>query len=147
MRKQYDGLWALASQHLRLDPKNGALFVFTNKSHDRIKLLHRDGTDVRLMAKRLEQGLFTWTATATGNACKLTLEPSAYPQTVYDGEMPSAAKLPAAGLALEHKRDSLRAKQDDHEETILDPERQLEWLRRQLFGPGKGENSTGCNCC
>jgi transposase len=31
MRKQYDGLWALASQHLGLDPKGGALFVFTNK--------------------------------------------------------------------------------------------------------------------
>ena len=32
MRKQYDGLWALASQHLGLDPKGGALFVFTNVS-------------------------------------------------------------------------------------------------------------------
>jgi transposase len=30
MRKQYDGLWALAAQHLGLDPKTGALFVFTN---------------------------------------------------------------------------------------------------------------------
>ena len=25
MRKQYDGLWAMASQHLGLDPKSGAL--------------------------------------------------------------------------------------------------------------------------
>ena len=32
MRKQYDGLWALAEQHLRLDPFGGALFVFTNKN-------------------------------------------------------------------------------------------------------------------
>lgn len=36
MRKQYDGLWALASQHLGLDPKGGALFVFTNKNRDRV---------------------------------------------------------------------------------------------------------------
>jgi transposase-like protein len=32
MRKQYDGLWALAEQHLRLDPFGGVLFVFINKT-------------------------------------------------------------------------------------------------------------------
>ena len=53
MRKQYDGLWTLASQHLGLDPKGGALFVFTNKSRDRIKLLHWDCTGVWVLAKRL----------------------------------------------------------------------------------------------
>ena len=77
MRKQYDGLWALASQHLGLDPKGGALFVFTNKTRDRIKLLHWDGTGVWVLAKRLEQGRFSWPATATGDPRKLTLEPSA----------------------------------------------------------------------
>jgi transposase len=46
MRQQYDGLWALAEQHLRLDPFGGALFVFTNKTRDRIKLQHWDGTGV-----------------------------------------------------------------------------------------------------
>jgi transposase len=56
MRKQYDGLWALASQHLGLDPKGGALIVFTNKTRDRIKLLHWDGSGVWILAKRLEQG-------------------------------------------------------------------------------------------
>jgi len=60
MRKQYDGLWSLCSQHLGLDPKGGALFVFTNKNRDRIKLLHWDGTGVWVLAKRLEQGRFTW---------------------------------------------------------------------------------------
>lgn len=57
MRKQYDGLWALASQHLGLDPKGGALFVFTNKTRDRVKLLH---WGVWGLAKRLEQGRFSW---------------------------------------------------------------------------------------
>ena len=60
MRKQYDGPWALASQHLGLDPKGGALFVFTNKTRDRIKLLHWDGTGVWVLAKRLEKGPFSW---------------------------------------------------------------------------------------
>ena len=79
MSKQYDGLWALAAQHLGLDPKSGALFVFTNKTRDRVKLLHWDGTGVWVLAKRLEQGRFTWprgAGTGTGPR-KLTLEPAA----------------------------------------------------------------------
>ncbi len=77
MRKQYDGLWALASQHLGLDPKGGALFVFTNKTRDRIKLLHWDGSGVWVLAKRLEQGRFSWPRGADGDARKLSLEPAA----------------------------------------------------------------------
>lgn len=77
MRKQYDGLWTLASQHLGLDPKGGALFVFTNKGRNRVKLLHWDGTGVWVLAKRLEEGRFTWPVTATGDPRKLALEPSA----------------------------------------------------------------------
>jgi transposase len=77
MRKQYEGLWAMAGQHLGLDPKGGALFVFINKSRDRIKLLHWDGTGVWVLAKRLEKGRFSWPASATGDPRKLILEPSA----------------------------------------------------------------------
>ena len=77
MRKQYDGLWTLASQHLGLDPKSGALFVFTNKTRDRIKLLHWDGSGVWVLAKRLEQGRFSWPIGAGTDARKLSLEPSA----------------------------------------------------------------------
>ena len=77
MRKQYDGLWALAVQHLRLDPFEGALFVFTNKTRDRLKLLHWDGTGVWVLAKRLEKGRFTWPKSAAGDARQLTLEPAA----------------------------------------------------------------------
>ena|ERR1019366_3294076 len=39
MRKQFNGLWALAAETLREDPRQGALFVFTNKPRDR--LCHR----------------------------------------------------------------------------------------------------------
>ncbi|RRJ95663.1 IS66 family insertion sequence hypothetical protein [Opitutaceae bacterium TAV4] len=77
MRKQYDGLWALASEHLGLDPKAGALFVFTNKSRDRVKLLHWDGSGVWVLAKRLEQGRFSWPGTALGAERKIVLEPAA----------------------------------------------------------------------
>jgi transposase len=56
MRKHFDGLWAQAEQHLGEDPRGGALFVFTNKERNRLKMLYFDGTGVWIFAKRLEQG-------------------------------------------------------------------------------------------
>ncbi|MFA6959471.1 MAG: hypothetical protein WC205_01820 [Opitutaceae bacterium] len=53
--------------------------------------------------------------------------------------MPPLTELPAAYLALERERDALRSRLEDNEGAILDLKRQLEWLRRQVFGPGKGE--------
>jgi transposase len=92
MRKQYDGLWALASQHLGLDPKSGALFVFTNKSRDRIKLLHWDGSGVWVLAKRLEEGRFTWPRTAGTDVRKLTLEPAALTMLLAGIDLKDGAK-------------------------------------------------------
>ena len=46
MRKQFNGLWAVAAQHLGEDPRQGAWFAFTNKTRDRLKLLYWDGTGV-----------------------------------------------------------------------------------------------------
>lgn len=51
MRKHFDGLWAQAEQHLGEDPRSGALFVFTNKDRNRIKILYFDGTGVWIFAK------------------------------------------------------------------------------------------------
>jgi transposase len=85
MRKRYDGRWTVITQHLGLDPQEGALFVFTNKSRDRIKLLQWDGTGVWVLAKRLEQGRFSWPSSATGDTRKLTLRlPKAKNTTAYN---------------------------------------------------------------
>lgn len=75
MRKQYNGLWALASEKLHEDPRNGALFVFTNKDRDRIKILYWDGTGPWVFAKRLEKGRFSWPL--GGDEKKLSLAPEA----------------------------------------------------------------------
>ena len=58
MRKQFNGLWALASDRLREDPRQGALFVFTNKSRDRVKMLYWDGTGMCIFHKKLSEGTF-----------------------------------------------------------------------------------------
>ena len=75
MRKQFNGLWALAAERLREDPYLGALFVFTNKERDRLKILFWDGSGVWVMAKRLEKGRFTWPLSV--GQTKIHLEPAA----------------------------------------------------------------------
>jgi len=76
MRKSFNGLWAAASEQLREDPKDGAVFCFTNKERTRLKLLYWDGSGVVIVAKRLEQGRFTWPAPSQAGA-KLALAPEA----------------------------------------------------------------------
>jgi transposase len=75
MRKQFNGLWALAVERLHEDPRHGAVFAFTNKNKDRLKLLYWDGSGVWVLAKRLEKGRFSWPVGS--DATKLALTPEA----------------------------------------------------------------------
>ena len=74
MRKSFNGLWAVASEKLREDPKSGAVFAFTNKKRNRLKLLYWDTTGVWVLAKRLEQGRFSWPIARTGVKLSITPE-------------------------------------------------------------------------
>lgn len=78
LRKSFDGLYGVVAGRLQENPCSGALFVFTNKRHSRIKTLHWDGTGLWVAIKRLEQGGFSWPKglPEKGN-CKLSLSPEA----------------------------------------------------------------------
>lgn len=77
MRKSFNGLYVLAEEQLKVDPRSGAIFVFTNKRRNRIKLLFWDGTGLWVMAKRLEQGTFSWPKGSDINKPSLKLAPEA----------------------------------------------------------------------
>ena len=84
MRKSFNGLAALVSDHLKSDPYKGALYVFTNKRRNRIKLLYFDGTGLWVAAKRLERGSFSWPQPSRTGQKKLKLDPQAL-QLILDG--------------------------------------------------------------
>lgn len=77
MRKSFNGLYAVAEDHLKEDPCSGALFEFCNKRRNRLKLLYFDGTGLWVLAKRLEQGTFSWPTPSKSGQTKLTLAPEA----------------------------------------------------------------------
>jgi transposase len=77
MRKGFNGLYTAVSQCLGEDPKTGALFVFSNRRHTRIKILYWDGTGLWLLTKRLERGTFCWPKLSEPQRTKLSLTPQA----------------------------------------------------------------------
>jgi transposase len=77
LRKSFSGLEGLVSERLGEDLRQGALFVFTNRRHTRLKILYWDGTGLWLLMKRLEQGTFSWPKIAEKEAVKLRLAPEA----------------------------------------------------------------------
>ena len=60
MRKGFEGLYGLVGERLGEDVRSGALFVFMNKRHTRLKVLYFDGMGLWLLTKRLEEGTFAW---------------------------------------------------------------------------------------
>ena len=84
MRRGFNGLFALAQSQLDENPLDGALFVFSNRKHNRIKLLYFDGTGLWVMAKRLEKGRFSWPLSTGSNPRKMQLAPEAL-QLLMDG--------------------------------------------------------------
>ena len=60
MRKSINGLASLVEQALALSPYEDALFVFCNRTHDKIKLLCWERNGFIVWYKRLEKQRFQW---------------------------------------------------------------------------------------
>lgn len=78
MRSGFERLANLVDGVLKENLRDGALFVFTNRRHTRIKVLCFDGTGLWLMCKRLEKGTFAWPKKEQVGTGKLGLAPEAF---------------------------------------------------------------------
>lgn len=75
LRKSFNGLYTIAQAELGEVPEDGALFIFSNRTKNRIKVLCFDGTGCWVSVKRLEQGTFSWPKSTAKQ--KMSLKPEA----------------------------------------------------------------------
>jgi len=59
-RKAINGLCLIVQEQMELSPFDQALFVFCNKTRDKLKVLYWDQTGFVLWHKRLEKAKFKW---------------------------------------------------------------------------------------
>ena len=71
LRKGFDGLAALTSSTIGLDPLCGHLFVFRNRRGDRVKVLVWDQSGFWILYKRLEEGTFAWPVEDVGGPVEM----------------------------------------------------------------------------
>jgi transposase len=78
----------LVRDHLGQDPLSGHLFLFTNRSHTRVKALVWDGSGLWVCAKRLERGRFRWPA--TGEAASVIMRPEELAMLIHGMDLAQA---------------------------------------------------------
>ena len=58
MRKSFDSLSGIVNTDLRYNPTNGKVYLFVNRLHNKMKILHWRTGGFVLYYKRLEKGVF-----------------------------------------------------------------------------------------
>lgn len=67
MRKAFNGLSGIVRERLGADPMSRDLFLFCNRSKNRLKVLVYDESGAWVLAKRLDRGTFAWPARGDGS--------------------------------------------------------------------------------
>ena len=62
MRKSYNGLSGIVRDRLRMNPMSRHLFLFCNRTRNRLKALVADESGMWVLSKRLDRGTFAWPA-------------------------------------------------------------------------------------
>jgi transposase len=83
MRLGFDGLFALVRNQLKADPLSGHLFIFRNRTADRLKVLYWGGHGLCLFCQRLEQGRYHF-PDAPADAASIELSAGQF-QMILDG--------------------------------------------------------------
>jgi len=60
MRKSFNGLSGIARELLGATPASRDLFLYCNRARNRLKVLVYDESGVWVLAKRLDEGTFSW---------------------------------------------------------------------------------------
>lgn len=71
-RKSLDGLAMLIAGHMQSQPQSGHVYVFRNRSFDRVKCLYWDKNGFVLHYKRLEKGRFRFPKMAGDSVLKVS---------------------------------------------------------------------------
>lgn len=72
MRRSFNGLSNAAREVVGEDPDSGALFVFTNKRRNRLKIMWFDGSGHCILYKRVHRARFRLPDVATVDAKELS---------------------------------------------------------------------------
>ena len=94
MRRSFDTLAQVVREHLKEEPRSGALYVFVGKTPTRVKVLWWDRNGYCLLYKRLHQALFR-------------MPPSRESQVMQTIDGKALAEL-LAGVAKEQRREAGR---------------------------------------
>ena len=74
MRKQIDGLALIVTSQFNMNVLDHSLFIFTNASRNRIKMLYYEANGFWLFTRRLENGKFKFKRHEESDSWKLNLE-------------------------------------------------------------------------
>lgn len=107
MRRGHVGLAEAARAQLAQDPQSGALFVFTNKRRDRLKLLWHDRTGFCLLYKTLDRGFFRIPEAVPGET-SVSIDPKEM-AAILEGVQLAASKAVPQEIARRARDAALRA--------------------------------------